>query len=277
MNTTMQPAVMTGAACGITMVRRMDSPPAPKSYAASISELSRLSRLDTRGTSMKSSEVYTRPKRMVESRYSNSTGTAVMPSFTSSDGSTPDSRSRIIHPSVRTVSLTQNGMRQTMNSREPARPRASLAMIQAMGNASSSVRKVANTDITAVRRNTCQYRGSAKNVRYCARLGAYWRGPTRSRKDSSARSMCGRMMRVPSQSSAGASNSPNTRRPCQRASMAELPIQPRRAGSRREADRARGVEAEQHLFLRFQVRELPRLRQSDAKFPPAARFLEQYG
>src|SRR5665213_3293102 len=123
---------------------------------------------------MNSREVYTRPTRMVESRYSNSTGTAVIPSFTSKDGSTPDSRSRIIQPSVRTVSLTQNGMRQTMNSREPARPRASFAMIQAMGNASTRVKNVANTDITAVRRNTCQYNGSAKNVRYCAKLGAYW-------------------------------------------------------------------------------------------------------
>ena len=31
MNTTMQPAVMPGAACGITMLRRIDSPPAPRS------------------------------------------------------------------------------------------------------------------------------------------------------------------------------------------------------------------------------------------------------
>ena len=81
---------------------------------------------------------------MVESRYSSSTGTAVRPSFTSSAGSTPDSLSKIIHPSVRTVSLTQKGMRQMMNSSEPARPRASLAMIQATGNASSSVRNVAS-------------------------------------------------------------------------------------------------------------------------------------
>ena len=70
-----------------------------------------------------------------------------MPSFTSSDGSTPDSRSRIIQPSVRTVSLTQNGIRHNMKSSELARPRASFAMIQAMGNASSSVRKVAITDM----------------------------------------------------------------------------------------------------------------------------------
>ncbi len=60
-----------------------------------------------------------------------------------------------------------------MNSSEPARPRASLAMIQAIGNASSRVRNVAITDITAVRTNTCQYSGSVKKVLYCARLAAY--------------------------------------------------------------------------------------------------------
>ena len=58
---------------------------------------------------------------------------AVSPSFTSKAGSTPDSLSKIIQPSVRTVSLTQNGMRQMMKSSDPARPRASLAMIQAIG------------------------------------------------------------------------------------------------------------------------------------------------
>ena len=56
---------------------------------------------------MKSKEVYTRPTRMVASRYKSSTGIAVRPSFTSKAGRTPDSLSRIIHPSVRTVSLTQ--------------------------------------------------------------------------------------------------------------------------------------------------------------------------
>src|ERR1700733_6878932 len=158
------------------MLRRMENPPAPRSYAASISELSRLSRLDTSGTTMKSSEVYTKPTKMVVSRYRSSTGTSVNPNFTSSAGNTPDSLSNIIPPSVRTVSLTQKGMRQMMNSRELARPRASLAMIQATGNASSNVRSVAITDITAVRTNTCQYKGSVKKVRYCARLATYWRG-----------------------------------------------------------------------------------------------------
>ena len=79
-----------------------------------------------------------------------------MPSFTSKEGSTPDSRSRIIQPSVRTVSLTQNGIKHSMKSSELARPCASFAMIHAIGNASSSVKSVAMTDITAVRTNTCQ-------------------------------------------------------------------------------------------------------------------------
>jgi hypothetical protein len=38
----MQPAVMPGAAWGSTMVRKTVKPPAPRSYAASISESSRL-------------------------------------------------------------------------------------------------------------------------------------------------------------------------------------------------------------------------------------------
>ena len=38
----MQPAVIPGAACGITMVRKTAKPPAPRSYAASIRALSRL-------------------------------------------------------------------------------------------------------------------------------------------------------------------------------------------------------------------------------------------
>ena len=105
---------------------------------------------------MNSSDEYTRPTNRVESRYSNSTGTAVMPSFTSSAGNTPDSRSSIIQPRVRTVSLTQNGIRHTTNSSEPARPRASFAMIQAIGNAMSKVSRVAITDSTAVRTNTRQ-------------------------------------------------------------------------------------------------------------------------
>src|ERR1700722_2216242 len=275
MNTTMQPAVMPGAAWGITMWRRMAQPPEPRSYAASIRELSRLSRLVTSGTTMKSNEVYTKPTRMVASRYSSSTGTAVSPSFTSKAGRTPDSLNKIIQPSVRTVSLTQNGMRQMMNSSDPARPRASLAMIQAIGNASSSVKSVANTDMTAVRRNTCQYSGSAKKVLYWARLATYWRGPTRSRKDSTARSTCGSMIRAPSQSTAGASSRTSTSRACQRESMA-LSILPRRAGTRREAHRARGIEAEGHLIVGLQVRELPGLGQRDAKFAASPRLLQQH-
>src|SRR5882762_2712993 len=275
MNTTMQPAVMPGAACGITMLRRMANPPEPRSYAASIKESSRLSRLDTSGTTMKSSEVYTNPTRMVASRYRSSTGMAVRPSLTSKAGRTPDSLSNIIHPSVRTVSLTQNGIRQMMNSREPARPRASFAMIQAMGNASSSVRKVAITDMTAVRRNTCQYRGSAKKVLYCVRLAAYWRGPTRSRNESTARSTCGNMIRAPSQSSAGASNRPSARRACQRGSIVDLSILSRRSGARRKAHRSGGIETECYFFMRLQVGKLTGLGQGYAKFAASAGFLKQ--
>ena len=60
-----------------------------------------------------------------------------------------------------------------MNSSDPARPRASFAMIHATGKASNSVNRVAITDITAVRTKTCQYSGSVKNVLYCARLATY--------------------------------------------------------------------------------------------------------
>src|SRR6202041_3699618 len=145
------------------------------------------------------------------------------------------------------------------------RPRANFAMIQAIGNASSSVMSVAVTDINAVRTKTCQYKGSAKKVLYCARLATYWRGPTRSRKDSTARSTCGNMIRAPSQSRAGASSRPSTSRACQRESMA-LNILPRRAGTRCEAHRTRRIEAEGHLIVGLQVGELPGLRQCDAKF-----------
>src|ERR1700722_12368655 len=224
---------------------------------------------------MKSSEVYTRPTMMVASRYSSSTGLAVMPSFTSKAGRTPDSRSRIIQPRVRTVSLTQNGMRQMMNSSEPARPRASFAMIQATGNASSRVRNVAITDMTAVRRKTCQYRGSAKKVLYCARLATYWRGPTRSRKDRMARSTCGNMIRAPSQSRAGASNRPSARRPCQRVFIAVSRVLSRGSGTGRKTHGSGGIETECHFLLWFQVGKLPRLRQGYAKFAARWRFLEQ--
>ena len=78
------------------------------------------------------------------------------PSFTSSAGSTPDSRSRISQPSARTVSLTQNGIRHTTNSSELARPRAILVMTQATGNATSNVSAVASADMMAVRTKTCQ-------------------------------------------------------------------------------------------------------------------------
>src|SRR5258708_4614674 len=224
---------------------------------------------------MKRSEVYTNPTRMVASRYRSSRGTAVRPSLTSKAGRTQDSLSNIIDPSVRTVSLTQNEIRQMMNNSEPARPGASFAMIQAMGNASSSVRKVAITDMTAVRRNTCQYRGSAKKVLYCVRLAAYWRGPTRSRTDSTARSTCGQMIRAPSQSRAGASNRPSARRPCQRGAQAGLSMLSRHSATRREAHRPGGVETEYHFLSRLQIRKLTGLGQGYAKFAPSACFLKK--
>src|SRR5258708_3827507 len=275
MNTKRQAGVMPGAAGGITRLRRMANPPEPRSYADSIKESSRLSRLDTSGTTMKSSEVYTKPTRRVASRYRSSTGTCVKPTLTSSAGSTPDSLSNIIHPRVRTVSLTQNGIKQMMNNSEPARPRASLAMIQAMGNASSSVKPVAVTDMTAVRRKTCQYRGSAKKVLYCARLATYWRGPTRSRNDSTARSTCGNMIRAPSHSSAGASNRPSARRACQRGSIVDLSILSRRSGARRKAHRSGGIETEGYFFMRLQVGKLTGLGQGYAKFAARAGFPQQ--
>src|SRR3984893_2930110 len=213
---------------------------------------------------------------MVASRYRSSTGTCVKPTLTSNAGSTPDSLSNIIHPRVRTVSLTQNGIRQMMNNREPARPCASLAMIQATENATISVNRVAATDMPAVRRNTCQYRGSEKKVLYCARLGAYWWGPIRSRNDSTARSTCGNIMRAPSQSSAGASSRPSARRPCQRGSTAALFILSRRSGTRRKARRTGGIETEYHFLLGFQVRKLPGLGQRYAKFAARARLLHQH-
>ena len=71
-------------------------------------------------------------------------------------GSTPDSRSRIIQPSVRTVSLTQNGMRHRTNSIDFARPCAIFAMYHATGKAIASVQTVAKIDIVAVRTNVCQ-------------------------------------------------------------------------------------------------------------------------
>ena len=56
-------------------------------------------------------------------------------------GSTPDSRSRIIQPSVRTVSLTQNGIRHRTNSSDFAPPARDLGDVHATGNAISSVQR----------------------------------------------------------------------------------------------------------------------------------------
>jgi hypothetical protein len=47
-----------------------------------------------------------------------------------------------------------------------------LAIVQAIGNAISSVMAVAISDITAVRTKVRQYSGSSIKVRYCAKLGS---------------------------------------------------------------------------------------------------------
>src|SRR6202451_1684987 len=127
---------------------------------------------------------------MVASGYSSSTGAEVMPSFTNRAGSTPDSRSRINQPSARTVSLTQNGIRQTANSSALARPRATLVMTQAAGNAISSVSAVASAENIAVRTNTCQYSGSVKKVLNCSRLGSENCGAEGVRGAQVGRAMC---------------------------------------------------------------------------------------
>ena len=57
---------------------------------------------------------------------------------------------------MRTVSLTQNGMRQRTNRIDFGRPRATFAMYHATGNAIASVQIVAKIDIVAVRTNVCQ-------------------------------------------------------------------------------------------------------------------------
>ncbi len=57
MNTTMLPAAMPGAACGSTICRRIDHALPPRSYAASISESSRLSSALISGTTMNSTDV----------------------------------------------------------------------------------------------------------------------------------------------------------------------------------------------------------------------------
>src|SRR2546421_11554363 len=214
---------------------------------------------------MNRSDVYTSPVNIVASWYRSSTGTALMPSLTSSAGRTPDSRSRINQPSARTVSLTQNGIRQTTKSSELARPRATLVITHAIGKATRSVNAVDITDIVAVRTNTCQYKGSVKNVRYCSKLARYSCGAIRSRNDSSASSSCGRTMSANSHRSAGASSSVNSSRRCRAPCTGASTMGARRGGRVGEADRALGVEAEEHPFADLEVRQSPGLRQSHSK------------
>ena len=144
---------------------------------------------------------------MVASWYSISTGAGVTPKVTSKSGKTPDSRSKIIQPSVRTVSLTQNGIRHSTNNSALVRPRTSLAIVQAMGNAMSKVMAVARIDMMAVRTKVCQYSGSSTKVRYCDKLGSYTRGATRARSDKIASSIWGKRTSPTSHTTAGASSS----------------------------------------------------------------------
>src|SRR6266853_1125995 len=210
---------------------------------------------------------------MVASWYSSSTGCVVRPRRTSSAGNTPDSRSRIIQPSVRTVSLTQNGIRHTTNSSALMRPRASLAMVHAIGNATSNVRTVASADMSAVLTNTCQYNGSLKNVRYWARLTAYARGATRSRNDNSARSTCGSTISANSHSSAGASKSPSIRR---RYQSVAARVSGMAVGSR-ETDGPLRIETEIDARAGLQVRIGPGLRQRNAELDTTLQFAQQHG
>jgi hypothetical protein len=125
---------------------------------------------------------------------------------------TPVSRSRISQPSVRTISLTQNGSRHSTSITIFSRPWATLAMYQAAGNASSSVNTVASTDMTAVRTKVFQYSGSSTKVRNWFRLNAYSPGPTRACSDSRASSTCGNSTSPPSHSRAGASRKASIQR-----------------------------------------------------------------
>src|ERR1039458_5291993 len=202
-----------------------------------------------------------------------------MPNLTSNAGSTPDSRNRISQPSARTVSLTQNGIRHSTNSKAPVRPRATLVMTHATGKAIDSVRAVATADRIAVRTNTCQYSGSTKNVRYWLRLGRYTRGAMRSRSDSSARSMCGSKISN-SHSSAGASSPASMSRRCQARRGNGSGMSRRRVGAGAaagEADRPLRVEAEEHALADLEIGEPPGLGQCHAKFEAAALLIEQYG
>ena len=198
-----------------------------------------------------------------------------MPSCTSSAGSTPDSRSRIIQPSVRTVSLTQKGIRHSTNRSDLMRPRTSLAIVQATGKASSSVISVARMDMLAVRTKVCQYSGSSINVRYCARLGTYCRGATRSRSDSTARSICGSTIRPSSQISAGASSSQSISRACTVADAAFAAIA--LGAARGKADRLLRIKTEGNGLANAQIGKTAGLRQRDAKFHAAGRLTQQNG
>src|SRR6185369_3941858 len=192
------------------------------------------------------------------------TGIVVIPTSTKRRGSTPDSRSRIIQPSVRTVSLTQNGIRHRMKSTDLDRPRAIFAMYQATGNEISKVHSVARIDIPAVRTKVCQYNGSSKKVRYWLKLNSYTRGATRALSDSTASSRCGSTIRPTSQTSAGAISSNSARRArccCDGYPVATPADELSAMIACAEADRALRVDAERYLFVDAEVGKTPGLRQ----------------
>ena len=201
---------------------------------------------------------------MVASWYSSSTGAGVRPSRTSSAGSTPDSRSRIIQPSVRTVSLTQNGIRHSMNSSERRRPRASLAMVQAIGNASSSVQRGGDD-----RHHRRAHEGVP--VQRLVEEGAVLaQARLRSRAARRVRAATAR----PGRRAAARSGRPATAAPAPAAAAAAAAraARPARSGMRRrrgEAHRALRIEAEGDCLADAQIGEPPGLRQRDAQLGAA--------
>ena len=142
-----------------------------------------------------------------------------------------------------------------MNSSDCGRPRASLAMYQATGNASSSVHAVATIDITAVRTNVCQYSGSSKKVPVLAQAELVDpRGDARAQRQQRQARRAAARSGPTSHSSAGASSSNSSRRACSAARrvsgvMVAPRSTPRVAGrsrmppARRHADRRSGRSA----------------------------------
>ena len=194
------------------------------------------------------------------------------PSDTRNAGKTPDSRSKIVHPSARTVSLTQNGIKHSKNISERTRLRAILAIVQATGKHTKSVSAVDTIDITAVRKKVCKYRGSSMNMRYCAKLGSYTRGAKRTRSDKYASSICGRMISPTSHKTTGANSSKTPSR------ISSGPLRFASACIRRsKTNGVLGIEAKAQALSHLQSRVLPGLGQGDAQGCAAVRLPHQNG